>query len=187
MIKEKTYENSDENPVWFAMSATFGRAMKAKAFLESKSIECFVPMKYEVVLDKKQKKQRRLVPAINNLIFTHTTKQQIQSLKATIGYLQYLTKPENGKNVPIIVPEDQMEQFITVCNTRNDKLVYLTPDEIDLKEGTPVKIIGGALMGINGIYTKIKGIRNKRLIITIPYTLAITVEIDANMVEFLQQ
>jgi transcription antitermination factor NusG len=185
VIKEKTYENSDENPVWFAMSATFGRAMKAKAFLESKSIECFVPMKYEVVLDKKQKKQRRLVPAINNLIFTHTTKQQIQSLKATIGYLQYLTKPENGKNVPIIVPEDQMEQFITVCNTRNEKLMYLTPDEIDLKEGTPVKIIGGPLIGIKGIYTKIKGARNKRLVISIPGTLAITAEIEANMIEVL--
>ena len=167
MIEEKTYENIDENPVWFAMSATFGRAMKAKAFLESKSIECFVPMKYEVVIDKKLKKHRRLVPAINNLIFTHTTKKQIQSLKATIGYLQYLTKPENGKNIPIIVPEDQMQQFIAVCNTRNEKLVYVTPDEINLKEGTPIKIIGGPLTGIKGIYTKVKGIRNKRLVISI--------------------
>ena len=175
MIKEKTYENNDENPVWFAMSATFGRAMKAKAFLESKSIECFVPMKYEVVLDKKQKKQRRLVPAINNLIFTHTTKQQIQSLKATIGYLQYLTKPENGKNVPIIVPEDQMQQFITVCNTRNDKLVYLTPDEIDLKEGTPVKIIGGAFDGTIGTFVKVNKGTKKRVVVNIKGIAAVMI------------
>ena len=175
MIEEKTYENNDENLVWFAMSATFGRALKAKAFLESKSIECFVPMKYEVVIDKKLKKHRRLVPAINNLIFTHTTKKQIQSLKATIGYLQYLTKPENGKNIPIIVPEDQMQQFIAVCNTRNEKLMYLTPDEIDLKEGTPVKIIGGTFDGTIGTFVKVNKGTKKRVVVSIQGIAAVMI------------
>ena len=175
MIEEKTYENNDDNPVWFAMSATFGRAMKAKTFLENKSIECFVPMKHEVIIDKKLKKHRRLVPAINNLIFTHTTKKQIQSLKTTIGYLQYLTKPENGKNIPIVVPEDQMQQFIAVCNTRNEKLVYVTPDEINLKEGTPVKIIGGTFDGTIGTFVRVNKGTKKSVVVSIQGIAAVMI------------
>ena len=50
----------EEPAEWFAMSATFGRALKAKEFLESRSVQCFIPMKYEVVNDGKQGKKRKL-------------------------------------------------------------------------------------------------------------------------------
>ena len=65
-IEQKSNENSPEELVWFAMSATFGRSMKAKAFLESKQVKCFIPMRYEMTKDKTQGKVKRLVPAINN-------------------------------------------------------------------------------------------------------------------------
>ena len=52
---------------WYAMSATFGRALKAKDFLESRSVRCFIPMKYEVMGDRVHGKKRQLVPAISNL------------------------------------------------------------------------------------------------------------------------
>ena len=122
-VEEKLILNSPEECVWFAMSATFGRELKAKTFLESKSVKCFVPMKYQIVNDKKQGKIKKLATAINNLIFVYTTKERIQALKSVAEYLQYLTKPVAGKNIPIIVPEEQMQQFIKVCNTHNDKLV----------------------------------------------------------------
>ena len=67
-VEEKLIANSLEEPAWFAMSATFGRELKAKTFLESKSVKCFVPMKYQIVNDKKQGKIKKLAPAINNLI-----------------------------------------------------------------------------------------------------------------------
>ena len=104
-VEEKLIANSLEEPAWFAMSATFGRELKAKTFLESKSVKCFVPMKYQIVNDKKQGKIRKLAPAINNLIFVYTTKERIQALKSVAEYLQYLTKTVAGKNIPIIVPE----------------------------------------------------------------------------------
>ena len=68
-IEKKSDINSAEGLVWFAMSATFGRELKAKTFLETKSVKCFVPMKYQIVNDKKQGKIKKLAPAINNLIF----------------------------------------------------------------------------------------------------------------------
>lgn len=160
-------ENGAEEARWFAMSATFGRVMKAKSFLEDKQVKCFVPMRYEMVKNKVQGKVRKLVPAITNLIFVYTTRERIQTLKAGVEYLHYITKPVGGKNVPIIVPEYQMQQFIAVCNTYDDKLVYLAPDEINLAKGTPVKIIGGAFDGVEGSFVKVEGKRQKRVVVLV--------------------
>lgn len=160
---------------WFAMSATFGRALKAKDFLESRSVRCFVPMKYEIVSDGKHGKKRQLIPAISNLLFVNTTRTHIQSLKSEVDYLQYLTRPEGTRRIPIVVAERQMEQFINVCNTYNDKLVYLNPEEINLEKGTPVKIIGGAFDGVEGTFVKVEGVRNRRVAVLVPGIAAVVI------------
>lgn len=174
-VEKKLVENCIEEPMWFAMSATFGRGLKAQTFLDSKSVECFVPMKYQIVNDKKKGKIKMLVPAINNLIFVHTTKDRIQALKSEIGYLQYLTQTVGGKNIPIVVPEDQMQQFIKVCNTHDDNLVYLAPDEINLEKGTPVKIIGGTFDGVTGTFIKVDKYRKKRVVVYVQGIAAVMV------------
>lgn len=164
-----------ESPVWFAMSATFGRALKAKEFLESHSVRCFVPMKYEVFSTGKQGKKRKLVPAISNLLFVHATRACIQTLKSEVSYLQYLTRSEGKRRVPIVVPERQMEQFITVCDSYNEKLVYLNPSEINLEKGTPVQILGGPFDGVEGIFVKIEGVRNRRVVIQVSGIAAVVI------------
>lgn len=180
-VPKKTRMSDNENPIakspeeqfWFAMSATFGRGLKAKTFLEDKSVECFVPMKYEIVNDRKEGKVRKLIPAISNLIFVHTTKKRIQSLKALTPYLQYLTKPVGERNVPITVPEKQMLQFIKVCDTYDDKLLYLAPHEIRLKEGTPVRIVGSMFDGVEGTFLKVDGSRKKRVVVLLQDVTAV--------------
>ena len=52
-------ESTEEEAEWFAMSATFGRELKAKTFLEEQSVTCFVPMRYEIVKDRKEGKIRK--------------------------------------------------------------------------------------------------------------------------------
>lgn len=186
-VEEKEDISSIEEPVWFAMSATFGRELKAKTFLEDRHVKCFVPMRYEIVKDKTQGKVRKLIPAINNLIFVYTTKDRIQSLKAAMGYLQYITKPENGKNIPIIVPEYQMKQFMTVCDTYNENLVYLSPNEINLKKGTPVKIVGGVFDGIEGTFVKVDKSRKKRVVVMIQgFAAVIIAEIEDGYLQVLE-
>lgn len=157
------------------MSATFGRELKAKIFLDSKQVRSFIPMRYEIVKDKKQGKIKKLVPAISNLIFVYTTKDRIQSLKSVVEYLQYLTKPVGGKNIPITVPEYQMQQFMAVCDTYNENLAYLSPDEINLVEGTPVKIIGGEFDGIEGTFVKVNKSRKKRVVVMIQGLTAVMI------------
>lgn len=168
-------ENVGENPAWHAMSATFGRELKAKSFFESKSVQCFVPMKYEIVNDRKLGKTRKLIPAVNNLIFVYATRKQIQNLKTGVDYIQYHTQPINGRNIPITVPEYQMQQFISVCETHNEKLVFLSPDEINLEKGTPVKIIGSAFDGVEGVFVKVEKSRKKRVVVQLQGIAAVMI------------
>ena len=58
------------------MRVTYGREEKIKEHLDSENIECFLPMCYRFV-EKFGKKVQKLVPAIDNLIFIHSTKEHI--------------------------------------------------------------------------------------------------------------
>ena len=165
--KDSLNSTDDSACFWFAMSATFGRELKAKTYLESHGVECFVPMKWCIVADRRKCKKKELVPAIHNLLFAHTTRERIQELKRGLDYLQYHTHSIDGRKVPIIVPDAQMQQFIAVCNTYDDRLVYLSPDEINLSEGTRVRIVGSAFDGVEGTFVKAKGRRKKRVVVEV--------------------
>ena len=164
------------NPiVWFAMSATFGRELKAKAYLEEKEVECFVPMQYRLVRDRNGRKERRLVPAVSNLLFAHTTKDRIQELKKDHPYLQYHTFHVEGTNRPIIVPDGDMRRFISVCETHDERLLYLSPDEVRLASGTPVKIIGSNFDGVEGTFMRVEGKRKKHVVVCIQGVAAVAI------------
>lgn len=169
---------------WFAMSAPYRRELKAKAFLEGKGIECFVPMTRAIVEKRSGIKTRQLVPAIHNLIFVHTSKTIIQEAKTMCEFLQYRTKPHNGKNVPIIVPDKEMQQFIAVTQALSEKLLYLNLDEIDLEKGTRIRIHGGVLDGTEGLFVKLKGKRRRSVIIQIEGVAAVALtEVSPDLIE----
>lgn len=169
----RSRRNVTESLEWFAMSAVFGRAMKAKEILESKGVRCFVPMKYAMVNDGKRGKTRKLIPAISNLIFAYTTRKTIQTIKQSIRFLQYLTRPDGGRNIPIVVPESQMTQFITVCETLDETLVYMAPDEVNLEEGTPVRIVGGEFDGIEATFVRVNKGRRKKVVVLVKGVAAV--------------
>ena len=62
---------------WFAIRVTYNREMKVKRELDSIHIENFLPMKSKIIF-RGEKKIKELVPAIHNLIFLHTTKEQLK-------------------------------------------------------------------------------------------------------------
>lgn len=159
--------------LWFAMSATFGREMKVKEFLEKNKVRCFVPLRYQLVNVRGKGKVRKLVPAISNLIFVNTSKDNIKILKAKLTYLQYHTRPDGGKNIPITVPSAQMEQFIAACNTFNEKMTFINPDNINISEGTRIRIVGGAFDGIEGKFIRVEKGKQKNVVINVDRIAAI--------------
>jgi len=66
-----------------------------------------------------------------------------------------------------------MEQFIRVCETHDEKLLYLAPDEIQLDKGTPVKIVGSAFDGVEGLFVRVKGKRKKQVVVLVQSVTAV--------------
>ena len=172
---------------WFAMSATFRRELKARALLDDAGIECFIPMKYMAVTKRNGHRAKELVPAVHNLIFVHARQEEIQEIKKDIPFLQWLTQPSEGRNLPIVVPDRDMEQFIQVTRDSNEKLVYLRPDEIDLRKGTPIRILGGPFNGIEGTFIKIQGHRNRRVVVMLKNIIGVAMaEVTPDLIEVLE-
>lgn len=175
-----------EEPMrWYAMSVPYNRVLKVKNMLDEKRIACFVPMRHEVRTIR-GRKIRQYVPAISNLIFVHTTETCLKLFKQTTSFLQYLVHKVDGVSHKVIVPDAQMEQFMRVCRTNDEHLIYLKPEEINFSRGTRVRILGGIFHGVEGIFVKVKGKRNRRVVVLIDHVSAIAVsEVSPDLIEII--
>ena len=159
-----------ETALWYAMRATYRRELDAVRLLEKEHLGCFVPMQYKVCI-KKGKKIRVLVPVIHNLLFVHARPSDLKRVKSQVAYLQYITDTRSGQK--IIVPDVQMQRFIAVAGTYNDHLLYFQPVVLNLSKGTKVRITGGDFAGQEGIFLKVKGARDRRVVIEIQGVIAV--------------
>ena len=168
--KTTKMETDNEVEVWHAMRATYRRELDAVHLLEKENLGCFVPMQYKVSI-RKGKKVRTLVPVIRNLVFVHARPSDVQRVKSQITYLQYITDTRSGQK--IIIPDHEMQRFIAVAGTYNDHLLYFQPEELNLSKGTRVRITGGDFAGQEGIFLKVKGARDRRVVIEIQGGIAV--------------
>ena len=76
-----------------------------------------------------------------------------------------MTDSRSGEK--IIVPDGQMRDFIAVAGTYDEHLLFFKPEEINPAKGTRVRIIGGDFAGYEGIFIKVKGARDRRVVICI--------------------
>lgn len=159
----------DDKKHWFAMRVTYSRELRMKEVLEEKGIECFIPMRYQNKLVR-GRKAKILKPVIHNLLFAHATKEEIQEAKKGYDYLQYIINREHQK---IIVPDAQMQTFIAVAGTYDDQLIWINPEDLNLKKGTRVRITAGDFEGQEGVFVKVKGSRDKRVVIAIKGVIAV--------------
>ena len=159
-----------ETEVWFAMRATYRRELEAMHLLEKERLGCFVPMQYKISI-RRGRKVRALVPVIRNLVFVHARPSEVQRFKSQITYLQYITDTRSGQK--IIIPDHDMQRFIAVAGTYNDHLLYFQPEELNLSKGTKVRITGGDFEGQEGVFLKVKGARDRRVVIAIQGIIAV--------------
>lgn len=155
---------------WFAMRVTYRRELKAKKNLDAEGIENYIPMRWSSRI-RHGRKVRELVPVVRGLVFVRTVLSDIQRVKQKMPYLQYIVDRRSGTK--IVVPEDQMKLFIAVTGTYDDKLLWFGEDEVNLAAGTRVRIIAGEFEGYEGIFLKVKGARDKRVVIAIEGVIAV--------------
>lgn len=178
-------QNNDE-PVWFAMRVTYRRELAVKQMLDDAGVENFIPMRYEV-RTVKEKKVRLYVPAVHNLIFVHCSESRIRDLKSGCNALQFMMRPIDGTRRPIIVSDIQMERFIRVAGTSDNKHLYFLPEELDLARGTRIRVHGGVFDGVEGVFVKVKGARSRRVVVQIQGVMAVAAEIAPDLLEVLPE
>ena len=163
-----------EKMQWYAMRATYGRNLMAQRALEAHKIESFVPMR-KLTTKTGRRVKIDIIPIVRDLIFVLGERDVIQEVKGKIPYLHYITTPVEGRNVPVEVPEEQMKQFIAVCNDMDDNAEILSGEEAHFEIGERVRITNGGLKGCEGVLVKIDGRRAKRFVVAIDGVIAVSV------------
>ena len=168
---------------WYVLRAIFRKEEKVRDKLRRAGYHCYVPMRYRIETVNGHK-IRRLVPAITELVFVYATQEDITDFKLhSKETIYWLTKPIGNKREKIVVPDKAMEDFIRVTQKNEQSITYFRPDEINLNKGDHIQIHGGAFDGVEGILLKIKGKRDKQLVVSIPAITAAPVSIRPEIVE----
>lgn len=153
---------------WFAIRVPYSRELKLKTRFDEKGIASFLPMHY--IQNGKGKKI--LVPAIHNLLFVNAAKEQIDQLRDELYYkLPFFYIIDRTKRKPVIVPEKQMQNFIAVAGTLDERLMYLSDIDSKLGRGDKVKVTGGVFEGVEGEILRIR--RDRRVVVSVKGLVAV--------------
>lgn len=122
---------------------------------------------------------------MRGLIFVRTSQPVLQEIKTGLPFLQYIINKRTGDK--IVVPDAQMSRFIAVTSTGNEKLLYFADNELNLTKGTRVRVTGGEFEGYEGIFLKVKGARDRRVVIEIEGVVAVALTtISPELIEVIQ-
>ena len=158
-----------EDEVWYPLRVTYNRELKVKADLDERGVVNFVPMQYRRE-ERGGVMVKRLVPSVHNLIFVKMKPSEMVEYKRTTALpIRYIMNHEHRR--PITVPDREMENFIKVAGTFDEKLIYLDSDPGGFSRGERVKVIGGPFAGAEGIFMRVKG--DRRVLINIPGVVAV--------------
>ncbi len=162
----------DEVPCqWFALRATYNRSLKVQAALQAVGIRTFVPMRR--VRRKIRGKERVLtMPAVGNLLFAFSTQRRLYEYILSEGD-QSMTRFiwDRVSRLPLTVPDKQMEDFMRVCAEPSEDLVYVKTPDPKLFQGARVRVLRGALQGVEGRVVRIR--KSRRVLVDLPGLLSV--------------
>lgn len=159
-----------ENKQWFVLRVSYGRIIKAKAFVEAKGFECYVPMRYKEV--KKHDKKRIITePLLSSFIFVHATAEQVGALLYEIKvsfdesrtllsyYFDHTSQRQDNpyRNPPLTIRNEVMDNFIRLTSIKNPHIIPVTTEIIQYKLGDMVIVTEGEFKDIHGRVARIAG------------------------------
>ncbi len=177
-------EENNDIQQWFCLGCTSPqRELKVRDDVRRYGLEAFVPLKYEVK-KRRHQEQRALIPAIAGLMFAKGTLEELKEYVSRSQFTVYLKKSTfSNKEDYLTVPTKAMDDFIAVTVNHEAKISYFKPEEIKLQAGDKIRVKGGIYDGKEGVIMRIKGKRNKHLVVQIPGLLAAAVEMTPDLIE----
>ena len=113
-------------------------------------------MHYEYIV-KNERRVRKLVPTVHNLVFIRSSRERIDRIKDEMGMtlpIRYIMDRESRQ--PIVVPTSQMRSFMAVAGSYDQQLVYLEPSAVAFRKGQRVRVTGGIFAGVQGEFIREK-------------------------------
>ena len=148
-----------EQQQWFVLRATYGRTEKALGYLQAKNVETYLPMHYVVKIINGNRKLIK-EPLLPNIIFAYMTREKtyefVKKPALTASWIKYYTdktkpvEPETGKNPPVIIPDNEMTNFIKLTSVNSEHIMVLPPKRCHFKKDDLVRIIEGPFTGVVG-------------------------------------
>ena len=160
----------DASKQWFVLRVSYGRIIKAKAFVETKGFEYYVPMRYKEV--RKQGKKRIITePLLPSFLFVHATAEQVETLLYEIKvstnesrnllsyYFDHTSQRQDNpdRNPPLTICDEAMNNFIRLTSIKNPHIIPVTSDNIQFKLGDNIVVTEGEFKGIHGRVARIAG------------------------------
>ncbi len=180
--KEYPIVNKSTDIHWYPLRVTYSRELLLKEILDAEKIENFIPMHYEYI-KKADRKIRKLVPVVHNLIFVRSSLQCIEDIRQSIALslaVRYIFNQELRR--PITIPDSQMRSFIAVSGNYEEQIVYLDPVATALQKGDRVRVTGGIFEGVEGVIIRVKG--DRRVSVCIQGVMAVaTAYIHPSLIE----
>lgn len=152
------------------LRVSYGRIIKAKAFIEAKGLECYVPLRYKEV--RKQGKKRIITkPLLPSIIFLIATVEQVETLihdnkvmtnesQALLSYYfdHTIHRQDNpNRNPPLTIRDEAMNNFIRLTSIKNPHIIPVISNNIQFKLGDNVIVTEGEFKGVHGRVARISG------------------------------
>lgn len=170
---------------WFVMRDLKRRTSNTLAIhdLAKAGLEVFTPMT-QMVMRIGGRLQRRDVPVIQDLLFVHETKENLDPVVSLTPTLQYRYQRGKTMDEPTTVRDEEMNRFIFAVSNTETPIYYKLGELTEAMYGKSVHIHGGRLDGYQGRLLSIKGMRKRRLIVELPGLLAAAVEVEPDFIHF---
>ena len=161
-----------ESKQWYVLRVSYGRAEKANEILKAKGIETYIPF-HTIYKEVNGKRKKQRVPLLPNFLFVRTTLHIIDTLLKSVPTFSFITfyfnhfeTNDNGKNPPLVVPKEEMDNFIKLTDIDDEHIRVVDESQLRYCKGDIVRVTDGAFCGIVGKVAKITG--QQRVVVEIP-------------------
>ena len=148
---------------WYALRATYGREDAASQCLLNHGVYTYIAKRHvkRRVGDKTRLMLQSLIP---NMVFAYTSAEHARELvrhTPDLSYLEFyynrLDRNADGFNPPLVIPEQEMENFILATRSHNEHMLLVAPGQCHFRSGERVRVTEGVFTGVEGRVARVAG------------------------------
>lgn len=148
---------------WFALRTTYGREKKAYDYLVAKGVKAFLPTINKTKIENGKRKDVT-ESRLPNLFFAYGTEEVIKTfvydnvnLPFLRFYYRHLHEGRNVKQIPLIVPDVQIESLRIICEAEASDIIVSADAIAKFEVGQQVRVVDGTFKGVVGIVARYRG------------------------------